>query len=741
MSNINQILGMLNKVRRVSPNEWMACCPAHDDRTPSLSITDDNGKIILYCHGCKSNGSVICGALGISESELFPDINGQHIPYDHHAKTDQEQEKKHNQAKIKAKSIWEESTPAVDHPYLLKKSVKAHGARVYKDKLVLPLYNGNGELCSLQFIDPDGGKRFMSGGQVKGCYYRIGKPNGTICIAEGFATAATIHQATGYAVIVAFSASNIELCSLFVRSTYPESTIIICADDDTNGVGINNGMKAAESSRADLVLPVKLNNGGKDFNDMGDELGLDAVSDRINSAITADAIDNTSYVYKHDMKKPPGLVGKVADYINSQCRYPRENLAVISALVTVGNIGGLFHKLENNKLSSNLFAFCVAGSATGKEAVLQAVNELHIVAGVSAAIHGSIKSEQEIIRNLIRNQAAFYIIDELGLFLRKLNMSHKSGGASYLQGVIGILMAAYSKANGSLLLSGDVKEEIKADLNREFAALNKMADDGKTGLESRMDDITDTINNIDKGLSNPFLSLIGFSTPSTFNESVSFEQITSGFIGRSIIIDEKDTNPKRKKGFIAPEMTDDLEREIQGLLVTGTFKSGSNRVESNGSYNIIKTTQEALDALDEIADWFETEAEKHTENTGFEAVVRRGYEMVEKISFILSFGGTERGIEQVEWASEYIRMDIEYKTQLAYSNVKEKSDPVKSMAVKILCSIDDSGITVGKITNRYRAKKPIVDAAITLLESQNRIYSKISYNKFNKKEIKTLYKV
>lgn len=434
--------------------------------------------------------------------------------------------------------------------------------------------------------------------------------------------------------------------------------------------------------------------------------------------------------YKHNLKKPPGLVGEVAEFINSQCRYPRENLAVISALVSVGNIGGLFHKLENNKLSSNLFAFCIAGSASGKEAVLQATNDLHIEAGVSAAIHGSIKSEQEIIRNLIRHQAAFYNIDELGLFLRKLNMSHKSGGASYLQGIIGMLMAAYSKANGNLLLSGDVKEEIKAELTREYTLLVKRADDGQTGLEGRMQAITDMINNIDKGLPKPFLSMIGFSTPSTFNESVSFEQITSGFVGRSIIINEPDTNPKRKRGFIAQDMPESLRSRIAGLCVTGSYAQSSTRVESNGSFNTITTSAEAQQALEDSADWFEEEAEKHTEKTGFEAVVRRGYEMVEKVSFILSLGSTERTLEHVEWANEYIRRDIEYKTMLAYSNVKERSNPIESMAAKILCSVGEDGVTVGKLVNKYRVKKSLVDEAVDYLVHKDKIYTEQRKSKF-----------
>jgi hypothetical protein len=444
----------------------------------------------------------------------------------------------------------------------------------------------------------------------------------------------------------------------------------------------------------------------------------------------------TSTPNKHNLKKPPGLVGEVTEYINSQCLYAREHLAVIAAITAVGNIGGLNHKLDNGRVSSNIFAFGIAGSGTGKESILQAFNDVHIEAGLSGAVHGKIKSEQEIVRNLLRHQPSYYNIDELGIFLRQLAGSHKSGGAAYLQGVIGMLMSAYSKASGTMLLSGDVKEEAKERLYKELANLNKKADQG-IDCQGDIDSLERQIKGLDRGLANPFLSVMGFSTPTTFNESVSFEQITSGFIGRSLIINEPDNNPKAKQRYICPAMPESLKDQLLFLRATGDT---SKRIESNGQYTIIKTTPEASEALSEISEWFWQEAEKHTERTGFEAVVRRGYEMVEKISFILSFGGTERGLEAVEWANEYVRRDIEYKTLLAYSNVKEKTDPVESMAAKILCCIDDAGITVGKIVNRYRAKKGIVEQAISFLESKGRIVAREVLSAGNNKKTRVLYK-
>ena len=88
---------------------------------------------------------------------------------------EQEDERNRTKARNKANNIWEQSTEApTDHPYLLSKNVKPHGLKLYRGKLVVPLYDQDSILQSLQFIGPDGDKKFLVGGLTKGCYYPIG---------------------------------------------------------------------------------------------------------------------------------------------------------------------------------------------------------------------------------------------------------------------------------------------------------------------------------------------------------------------------------------------------------------------------------------------------------------------------------------------------------------------------------------------------------------------------------------
>ena len=90
-------------------------------------------------------------------------------------------------------------------------------------------------------------------------------------IAEGYATAASLHLATGYACLVAFNAGNLKAVAVMSREKYAKREIILCADNDTETQG-NPGRKAA--SRAARAVGGKLavcpahEGRATDFNDL-----------------------------------------------------------------------------------------------------------------------------------------------------------------------------------------------------------------------------------------------------------------------------------------------------------------------------------------------------------------------------------------------------------------------------------------------------------------------------------------
>jgi hypothetical protein len=69
--NAQILLEKLEKVRSSGQDRWMACCPAHDDRTPSLQITQANDRVLIHCHaGC--GGAEVLEAVGLDFSVLYP---------------------------------------------------------------------------------------------------------------------------------------------------------------------------------------------------------------------------------------------------------------------------------------------------------------------------------------------------------------------------------------------------------------------------------------------------------------------------------------------------------------------------------------------------------------------------------------------------------------------------------------------------------------------------------------------
>jgi putative DNA primase/helicase len=209
-----------------------------------------------------------------------------------------EEAKRKAEAKEKAAAIWSAAQPATeDHPYLTRKGIKANGAKLHQGALAIPM-RADGILQSLQFIGPDGDKRFLTGGRVAGCYFSIGNPKGAaaLCIAEGFATGASIHEATGYPVAVAFNANNLLAVAKAMRDKFPDLPLILCADDDyrTDGnPGMTKATEAARSVGGLLAVPyfgADRPDGATDFNDMAVLRGADAVKQAITSA-AASVID------------------------------------------------------------------------------------------------------------------------------------------------------------------------------------------------------------------------------------------------------------------------------------------------------------------------------------------------------------------------------------------------------------------------------------------------------------------
>lgn len=225
-------------------------------------------------------------------------------------------------AALRVERRVEELLPAVSPtPYLATKGIKPQvGVLTDKEGLstCIPATDANGKLWSMQFISQNGTKRFSKNSRKEGCFHALGGLDAierapAIVIAEGYATAASVSEALGFATIAAFDAGNLEPVARNLHEKFPNKPIIITGDDDRlleATQGINPGLiKAQEAARAvngTAVFPVfapgeqaRDPKGFTDFNDLATKsaLGAEAVKRQVKSIVEDVFIINYSVVF------------------------------------------------------------------------------------------------------------------------------------------------------------------------------------------------------------------------------------------------------------------------------------------------------------------------------------------------------------------------------------------------------------------------------------------------------------
>jgi putative DNA primase/helicase len=167
------------------------------------------------------------------------------------------------EAAKRATAIWNAATPApVDHPYLIRKSIQPHGARIHKGALTLPVTDFADRLTSLQFIATDGGKLLLSGGRKRGCFAPVAGDRADpsrVILCEGWATGCTlVEDEPGARVLAAIDAGNLEPVAMAARCRWPTTELVIAGDDDrltAGNPGATKAKAAAVVSGALLALP------------------------------------------------------------------------------------------------------------------------------------------------------------------------------------------------------------------------------------------------------------------------------------------------------------------------------------------------------------------------------------------------------------------------------------------------------------------------------------------------------
>ncbi len=214
------------------------------------------------------------------------------------------------------------------------------------------------------------------------------------------------------------------------------------------------------------------------------------------------------------------------------------------------------------------------------------------------------------------------------------------------------------------------------------------------------------MSNLENGLEKPFLSLMGCTTPETFKDLVDHAMATSGFIGRALIFDERETVPQIKRPWAPTPLPEQVATYMKALHNDGEYDAiGTGRVENYAPRTVVPTDPAAKDMLDAVSQWMEQQASDHKE-TGLESLYLGGYELVSKVSLILAIPDRLRSEEHVRWAFALIRRDIREKIRLVQGNDTDKSFRHEALRARILNLVaSDEGEKEGVLINRLTRLK------------------------------------
>ncbi|MDN3568460.1 toprim domain-containing protein, partial [Paeniroseomonas aquatica] len=250
-----------------------------------------------------------------------------------------------------AQRLWDShaGSPApAGHPYLTSKGIDPEGLRVTRGgTLLVPVHDADGTLQTLQRIWPDGGKRGLFAGRMRGGRHTLGEidPSNPVLFCEGLATGKSLHRSTGLPVVVCFSSGNLREVMRAWRAQHPEQLMITAGDNDHHKPRLdppktNVGAATAERMREEIgavpaLPPFTASQPGTDWNDFEQSFGSAAVRQQIDGVITAAAAAREKQSMDGDTTLAPAPVAAATATVVD----PRRVLVEATALEGVAALG------------------------------------------------------------------------------------------------------------------------------------------------------------------------------------------------------------------------------------------------------------------------------------------------------------------------------------------------------------------------------------------------------------------
>lgn len=426
------------------------------------------------------------------------------------------------------------------------------------------------------------------------------------------------------------------------------------------------------------------------------------------------SIDDDSDI---DLFAPPGLLGRINDYVYACSVFPNRNLTLACSLSVLTNVIGRKYYWPGrfSNIQPNLLVLCIAGSSVGKDSVLGAAHKLLSAVNLQSVVHGRIKSDKDLLDALERSQYAMYFNDEFGYFLQRLNNAMRKGNASYLEGIIGTIMEVFTKGDKTVLLDISRKTEIQERYNELANKAAANMQEGPKGMDPalqkrKMERAKDLAARFAGGLPNPFLSMFTTATPRTMELAFSGESTENGFLSRALTFYEYETNPRPKPDFEgAPAVPLGLAMALKSIAFDRD-ECPFGRVDSFDQQMIpIRIDSDAQVYVDQAINYFFEMAEVQKES-GLESLPRRALDSVVKVCIALAAEERHLTLPMARYAVKLVRKEMSKKIRRVNSTEgmesTDKEEKMDAVGHKI-CEVCDTadGELIATIMRRCKTSK------------------------------------
>jgi phage/plasmid primase-like uncharacterized protein len=503
------------------------------------------------------------------------------------------------------------------HPYLTKKGVKVFGDMYIQfDNLLLPLKDSKGEITGGQTIGADGEKRYVVGTKKKGSCYVIPGNSSTICICEGYATGASIHEATGYKVLVAMDAGNLYEMASIIHKNDLFKNILICADNDHKALtnkGIDTAKKISTEFGFPYVFPFDVD--GSDFNDLHNEQGLDFVRSAVIKGRGVEVYETHSNAALRDLDtilQPPGLIQTVADYYNATATKPQPIFGVAAGILLGSVVLGRRYRTRKNNFTS-LYAVVAAKSGTGKDHLKGAIRAILKASNLEWLERaGGFTAANTVLKSLQNQPLQLSFSEEFGQRLQEAGNNRSLAKGTFRQ-LLDIFSSCHSYSVGD-----------------EYA-------DG-------------TVPRVER----PALTMVGMTTPKALYSAINADLIEQGFVNRILpFISDAERSPTPITDKDEIPVPESIISWCRGVWFSegGNLNGITNDLPGEKDEIIIDFEPDAFTLLDSIEGEIVT-LSNTLERSGLDDLPTRNREITMRVSLIVAVmdGFSTIHKRHVEWS-------------------------------------------------------------------------------------------